>query len=88
MLTPRPCLTLYFVLVLLLRCTHIAALYPDTNISIPMPTGRSMGWPGALPLEVDGYPAAPPELQLEQVHIYVRHGKSITLLLYFGENGI
>lgn len=27
-----------------------------------------------MPLEVDGYPVAPPNLQLEQVHIYVRHG--------------
>ena len=29
---------------------------------------------GHVPLDVDGYPAAPPELELEQVHIYVRHG--------------
>ena len=27
-----------------------------------------------LPLEVDGYAVAPRNLQLEQVHIYVRHG--------------
>ena len=32
-------------------------------------TGR-----GHVPLDVDGYPVAPPELELEQVHIYVRHG--------------
>ncbi|KAI0336758.1 phosphoglycerate mutase-like protein [Cubamyces sp. BRFM 1775] len=30
---------------------------------------------GHVPLDVDGYPVAPPELQLEQVHIYVRHGE-------------
>ena len=30
--------------------------------------------PGAVPLDVDGYPVAPPELELEQVHLYVRHG--------------
>ena len=30
--------------------------------------------PGARPLDVDGYPLAPPELELEQVHVYVRHG--------------
>ena len=29
---------------------------------------------GHVPLDVDGYPVAPPELELEQVHIYVRHG--------------
>lgn len=27
-----------------------------------------------MPLEVDGYAVAPNNLQLEQVHIYVRHG--------------
>lgn len=33
--------------------------------------------PGAtVPLDVEGYPIAPPELELEQVHIYVRHGAS------------
>ena len=32
--------------------------------------------PGALPLDVDGYPVAPPELELEQVHLYIRHGAS------------
>ncbi|KAI0073642.1 phosphoglycerate mutase-like protein [Panus rudis PR-1116 ss-1] len=41
----------------------------DQNIS------RPPGWPGATPLDVDGYPVAPPQLQLEQVHIYVRHGE-------------
>ena len=69
------CFALYPVLLLLLQSTHTAALYPDSHIINTMPTGKSLGWPGALPLEVDGYPVAPPELQLEQVHIYVRHGK-------------
>ncbi len=35
---------------------------------------------GHVPLDVDGYPVAPPELELEQVHIYVRHGTSLALL--------
>ncbi|CDO75738.1 hypothetical protein BN946_scf184921.g14 [Trametes cinnabarina] len=30
---------------------------------------------GHVPLDVDGYPVAPSELELEQVHIYVRHGE-------------
>ena len=34
--------------------------------------------PGALPLDVDGYPVAPPELELEQVHLYIRHGASLS----------
>lgn len=32
--------------------------------------------PGTVPLDVERYPQPPPELELEQVHIYVRHGKS------------
>ena len=31
---------------------------------------------GHVPLDVDGYPVAPAELELQQVHIYVRHGTS------------
>ncbi|KAJ7039799.1 histidine phosphatase superfamily [Mycena alexandri] len=31
--------------------------------------------PPQAPLDVKGYPLAPPELQLEQVHVYVRHGE-------------
>lgn len=31
---------------------------------------------GHVPLDVEGYPAAPPGLELQQVHIYVRHGTS------------
>ncbi|PIL27692.1 hypothetical protein GSI_10845 [Ganoderma sinense ZZ0214-1] len=30
---------------------------------------------GHVPLDVDGYPVAPAELELQQVHIYVRHGE-------------
>lgn len=35
---------------------------------------NSISKQGHVPLEVDGYPVAPPELALQQVHIYVRHG--------------
>ncbi|KAF7349275.1 Acid phosphatase [Mycena sanguinolenta] len=31
--------------------------------------------PPQAPLDVKGYPAAPPDLKLEQVHVYVRHGE-------------
>ncbi|KAJ7151139.1 histidine phosphatase superfamily [Mycena filopes] len=31
--------------------------------------------PPQAPLDVKAYPPAPPELQLEQVHVYVRHGE-------------
>jgi len=30
---------------------------------------------GSVPLDVQGYPVAPPELELEQVHVYIRHGE-------------
>ena len=41
-------------------------------------TRKVQGLPGAtVPLDVDGYPVAPSGLQLEQVHVYVRHGKLI-----------
>ncbi|KAI0371258.1 phosphoglycerate mutase-like protein [Pilatotrama ljubarskyi] len=30
---------------------------------------------GHVPLDVEGYPVPPPELELQQVHIYVRHGE-------------
>ncbi|KAK7683555.1 hypothetical protein QCA50_013390 [Cerrena zonata] len=38
-------------------------------------TPKPPNWPGAHPLDVDNYPVAPPDLKLEQVHIYVRHGE-------------
>ncbi|KAJ7145337.1 histidine phosphatase superfamily [Mycena crocata] len=31
--------------------------------------------PPQAPLDVKGYPVAPPDLKLEQVHVYVRHGE-------------
>ena len=34
---------------------------------------------GHVPLDVDGYPVAPAELKLQQVHIYVRHGAFTTI---------
>lgn len=37
--------------------------------------------PGSIPFDVDGYPVPPPELELEQVHLYVRHGEPFILLV-------
>ncbi|EMD34786.1 hypothetical protein CERSUDRAFT_86207 [Gelatoporia subvermispora B] len=37
--------------------------------------GLTNATPGHVPLDVEGYPIAPPELELEQVHMYVRHGE-------------
>lgn len=35
---------------------------------------KSLG-PGTLPFDVENYPVAPEGLELEQVHLYVRHGE-------------
>lgn len=32
---------------------------------------------GSSTLDVDGYPVAPPDLELAQVHVYIRHGTSL-----------
>lgn len=54
----------------------------DQNAS-PMPTSSPSSWtaikgfkPPQVPLDVQGYSLAPEGLQLEQVHVYVRHGLS------------
>jgi len=46
------------------------ATYASTNMeSVPRPNIRR------VPLDVENYPVAPAELELEQVHIYIRHGE-------------
>ena len=42
---------------------------PSNNV-----TNAARSLNGSVPLDVDGYPVAPPELELEQVHVYIRHG--------------
>lgn len=50
---------------------------PGTGMGLPgNGHGGSAVARGHVPLDVEGYPAAPPELELQQVHIYVRHGTS------------
>lgn len=41
------------------------------------PVNTSLYRPAQPSLDVEKYPVAPPELTLEQVHVYVRHGASI-----------
>lgn len=55
---------------------------PDTGVSLGMVEDGATGIPAKtyeyrypqVPLDVDGYPIGPEGLQLEQVHVYVRHG--------------
>ena len=37
-------------------------------------TDSGIDHPGHIPLDVENYPVAPSTLQLEQVHMFVRHG--------------
>ncbi|PCH44871.1 phosphoglycerate mutase-like protein [Wolfiporia cocos MD-104 SS10] len=78
-------LRLLSLLLVALSCSQSAVFSLQTYMVIPEgggPTkvttaGDSSGRTklGHVPLDVDGYPVAPPELELEQVHIYVRHGE-------------
>lgn len=61
----------------------VVTSYSDSGTVNPMSPSRAPGWPGAIPLDVHGYPLAPPELQLEQVHVYVRHGEHKLLRVEF-----
>lgn len=48
---------------------------PKDGQVVPSMASKALGYRyPQMPLEVDGYEVAPPNLQLEQVHIYVRHG--------------
>lgn len=81
MLVCRLPLSQYFLLFLCLAFTtsgDTAAYHEDMNMtSILSPmngqTAVAHG-AGTVPLDVEQYPIAPPELELEQVHVYVRHG--------------
>ena len=45
--------------------------------SIIKASGCDIKTPGHVPLNVENYPVAPDNLALEQVHVYVRHGRSL-----------
>ncbi|KAI0746993.1 phosphoglycerate mutase-like protein [Daedaleopsis nitida] len=67
---------LYCALLLHAYAYAIGDETPDTDMGILGSGGASrVPKKGHVPLDVDGYPVAPPELELEQVHIYVRHGE-------------
>jgi acid phosphatase len=58
-----------------------AAFFPQSDLTMPhRPSnpphkGDSFTpYPPQVPFDVAGYPVAPQNLQLEQVHVYVRHG--------------
>ncbi|KAJ7637137.1 histidine phosphatase superfamily [Roridomyces roridus] len=55
-------------------------IMPSTTSRVPSSVSHNEALPYVyrtpqVPLDVKGYPVAPPELELEQVHVYVRHGE-------------
>lgn len=64
-------------------CSAEAVVTPYMGLSsgVNKSRGEVHGEPGPyeyrhpqVPLDVEGYPLAPPGLELEQVHVFVRHG--------------
>lgn len=75
-------ITLVFLLPVLTNYAHetMAIGLPG---SAPANTTTGAAHPGLrVPLDVDNYPVAPSDLTLEQVHVYVRHGKPPSFLRY------
>jgi hypothetical protein len=52
-------------------------------LSIVKATGCNIRTPGHVPLDVESYPIAPDNLVLEQVHVYVRHGRQMVAAFTF-----
>ena len=64
------------LLLLLLRAQAGVFLTSDMGKGAEPGTSAAKALNGSVPLDVEGYPVAPPELELEQVHVYIRHGTS------------
>ncbi|KAH7910360.1 histidine phosphatase superfamily [Hygrophoropsis aurantiaca] len=69
--------TFRVLLLALISATLLFAQPSSTTHSTGSMVGTSRNKVNASeePLDVEGYPLAPPELKLEQVHVYVRHGE-------------
>jgi len=63
-----------FVLVSFVCAQLIVQDVMDLELDIMSETDSGNDHPGHVPLDVKNYPVAPPTLQLEQVHLFVRHG--------------
>ena len=70
------------LLLLLLRAQAGVFLTDDMGKGT-VPSANTVQYPnGSVPLDVEGYPVAPPELELEQVHVYIRHGALSSLCMH------
>lgn len=69
------------LLLLLLRAQAGDFLTSDMSRGAGPSTSAAKAFNGSVPLDVEGYPVAPPELELEQVHVYIRHGTPPSLYM-------
>lgn len=63
-----------FILVSFVYAQLVARDIMDLELDMMSETGLGDDHPGHIPLDVENYPVAPPTLQLEQVHLFIRHG--------------
>ncbi|KAJ3551009.1 hypothetical protein NM688_g4955 [Phlebia brevispora] len=74
-----------FLLLFDLALGHtVVGMDPTPNVP-PDDTYTKHSHPGAKRLDVEGYPVAPSELELEQVHVYVRHGERTPVRIRMSE---
>ncbi|KAI0683768.1 histidine phosphatase superfamily [Cytidiella melzeri] len=75
---PRAALSVYLLVVSLVLVSLVEATKTTgesiTMTSVHEKTTKSLG-SGTVPFDVEHYPVAPGGLELEQVHLYVRHGE-------------
>ena len=62
------------LLLFLLRAQAGVFLTSDMSKNAGPSTSAAKVLNGSVPLDVEGYPVAPPELELQQLHVYIRHG--------------
>jgi len=65
---------LHFVLVSFVYAQLIIQSNTELGLEIMSATDPGIDQPGHIPLDVENYPVAPSSLQLEQVHLFIRHG--------------
>jgi hypothetical protein len=79
-------LLLAYLLFLTASCVmtmKIGGLGVGSAAAISQTTGPNVQMPPQIPLDVERYPVVPQGLELQQVHIFVRHGKA-GFLPHFG----
>ena len=63
-----------FVLVSFVYAQLLVQGNMDLELEMMSETGSWNDHLGHIPLDVENYPVAPSTLQLEQVHLFIRHG--------------